>query len=118
MAPTSLSEGDAEHPFEAALGFRDIAPESPVTKLSDIPPASVVTAPNRVIEFESAWVGKERNQLDLKVGAYAMQGLGWKPGASAEVFPAVWRPVLILMSQQRYTEVQREDFTQGSLRLK
>lgn len=117
VAPTYLSDESGVHPFEPALRVREMAPESNIVPIAEIPPARVIAAPSRVLRFEGSWVGEEKRQLDLKVGVEVCRRLGWQRGKDTKVFPLIWGSILLLLSEPRFSEIQAEDFTGGHFQL-
>lgn len=114
-SPVNQSSEDGAHPFARALEYLDIAPPDRTVSLEDIPPAKVITAADRLIKFEAAWVGKKGQQLDLKIGARAAEKLGWVSNHKSVVHVASWGRVLLVLSDERFGAIEDEDFTGGYL---
>ncbi|MCG7974902.1 MAG: hypothetical protein JAZ16_07590 [Candidatus Thiodiazotropha taylori] len=112
-APVDLLGYDS-HPFQDALDSV-IQPPEMVLNLRDIPPTRVLTANSRIVKFTTSWVGKEKKQLSLKLGTHITKKLGWDTGRSVMLYALAWGKVLILLSENRYNDVQEEDFTNGKM---
>ena len=117
VAPVNLADEGGEHPFEPVLSFLNLAPDTKIVPLAEIPTAGVIAAPYRVVRFEASWIGDEKKQLDLKIGVEVSRRLGWERGKETSIFPLIWGTVLLLLADFRFSEIQAEDFTGGHLRV-
>lgn len=116
-APKALTVDDGTHPFAAALAAIELPPSGHVSPLHEVPPSRVLTAFQRVFSFQASWSSGAKKQLDLKLGVDNTALLGWSKGSGSRVYGIPWTRILVLLSQKRYEEVQKQDFTDGSLRL-
>lgn len=117
-APKALITENGTHPFAAALNvIEELAPTGPVVSLADIPPSRVLTAFRRIFAFESTWSNESMKQLDLKLGVAVTVQLGWFRGTESNVYGIPWTRVLVLLAEERYHEVEKQDFTDGALNL-
>lgn len=117
-APKALKSENGQHPFGPALTvLEDLSPPEAVSSLVDIPSALTLTALTRVFAFTASWPSENKKQLDLKLRVPVTSQLGWNRGSETTVHCIPWTRILILLSDSRFQEVQRQDFTGGSLQL-
>lgn len=117
-APKALTTENGTHPFAAALTIiEELEPTGPVAPLAGIPSSRVLTAFRRIFAFDATWLNESRKQLDLKLGVAVTAQLGWSRGGESNVYGIPWTRVLILLAENRYQEVEKQDFTEGALHL-
>ena len=107
-APKNLVGDDGCHPFEQILELVALEPQKPGPSWTSIPTARIITAPDRVIEFPTAWTSN-RQQLTMKIGRKVTRRLGWSQKKSSPIYATNWARILILMSQSRYDAVQMSE---------
>lgn len=116
-APKALTTENGAHPFDDALHLIENTALSTPSSLKNIPAARVITASYRVIGFEASWPSRSGKQLDLKLGTAITARLGWQQGQGTYIYAAAWNRILLIMSETRFNETQREDFTDGNLNI-
>ena len=117
-AATSLTNSEGEHPFGTALDFLNFVPPESIERLEEIPSARVLVATDRVFEFDSVW-SKKRKQLELRLKTVVTKRLGWTSASQPQppLYAFAFSEILLLMSQSRFREACREDFTGGQFNL-
>lgn len=110
-AALPVTNEDGTHPFDGIIQFKNFRELKNIHSLASVPPANVLIAPHRVIEFSAAWTSSKRTQLDLQLGTEVTKRLGWNPPDPQPIYARGWSRLLLLMSAARFDDLQKEDFS-------
>jgi hypothetical protein len=112
-AAEGIRKADGSHIFDSILRYLNLPEFDELASVSDVPSARVLTASQRIIEFSASWLTGNK-QLDLKLGVTNTRRLGWSQ-ATPPIHGWAWSRILLLLSNERFIETQKEDFTDGEI---